>query len=113
MLTLQNDSVNSVTWSVLSNLVLVSSNNTSATIRFGSSPGSGFVRASFNGMVLTQNVTFGPPPLSITVQGSGPFGQLNVNDNGSTAPYKFYKNGLYILKITSGEINETHQIIVK
>lgn len=35
-------------------------------------------------------------PISISWQGAGPYGQLDVTVNGGSAPYKFYKNGSLI-----------------
>lgn len=55
-----------VTWSVSSNLQIVSSTTTSAIIK-GLTDGQGIVTASFqNGMTITKNVSVGSPVFSIT-----------------------------------------------
>lgn len=49
---------------------------------------------------ITKNISLGLS-ISISWQGPGPYGQLDVDVNGGSAPFKFYKNGTLIYTSSS------------
>ncbi|WP_422350835.1 T9SS type A sorting domain-containing protein [Flagellimonas sp.] len=89
-----------ITWSLSNSRASIQSGQgTSSVVIKGNSSGSVSLTATINypgsscgNLVETRSLKIGPT-ISYTWTGPGPYGQVDVNVTGGTAPWKFYKNG--------------------
>ena len=93
--TLTNGGSN-VTWEVSSALQIVSSSNTSITVKTLSAyQGSAYIRAILQYETIQKNITVNSS-FNMTWAGPGPYGQVDVWITGGNPPYKFYRNNALI-----------------
>ena len=110
LFTLQGASPSSVSWQVSSNVQLVSSNNSNATIRsiYANSTSTGWIKASFDGLVITKdfgvNGDVNEIPMSVTVNLVNNYLTITIHDGSGQTPYYLYLNNAYKLSTNSRTI---------
>ncbi len=110
LFTLQEASPSSVSWQVSSNVQLVSSNNSNATIRskYANSTSTGWIKASFDGLVITKdfgvNGDVDEIPMSVTVNLVNNYLTITIHDGSGQTPYYLYLNNVYKLSTNSRTI---------
>lgn len=110
LFTLQGANPSSVTWQVSSNIQLVSSNNSNATIRsiYANSTSTGWVKATFDGLVITKdfgvNGDINEIPMSVTVSLVNNYLTITIHDGSGNTPYDLYFNDVYKLSTNSRTI---------
>jgi len=110
LINLNNSQNYPVTWQVSSNVTKISSNNQSITIRskYATSPGSGWVKATVNGIEHTEafgvNKGENEINMSVTVSLVNNYLTITIHDGSGNTPYDLYFNNAYKLSTSSRTI---------
>lgn len=104
-----NNTAGTITWSSSTNIQIVSSNNTQATIKSSNSTisGNGWLRASSSdGYTITERINVnqneGQIPMSLSVYSSSSnYIDITVNNGSGETPYSWYINNAFYTTTTS------------
>ncbi len=111
VINLANSQNHSVAWQVSSNVHKISSNNNSITIRskYATGPGSGWVKATFNGNQYTENFGVNKHEdevnMNLSVSLSDNYLTVTINDGSGNTPYQVYLNDVYKLSTYSRTVS--------